>query len=253
MAEGLRLNKALADAGVCARRKADELIFAGQITVNGQVADSPGIRVIPGKDIIGVQGREMKLAVPGRETCCLLLNKPVQVVSTVSDPQGRSTVLDYLPPQWRKLRLYPIGRLDYFSEGLILLTDDGNLAHAASHPSSHLAKVYRILLRQVPDEMLNKALVAMRSGMTLAEGDKLAPVKVTRQPDQNGKICLEMTLIQGVNRQIRRMFRDMNLTILRLERISQGPIKLGGLKPGQVRSLTAEELQKLCKQLQIKG
>jgi len=250
MAEKLRLNKALADAGYCSRRKADQLIFAGLVFVNGQVADSPGIRIVPGKDRIQVQGQEIKQT-ENHQTCCLILNKPIQVVSTVSDPQGRPTVLDYVPPEWRNRRLYPIGRLDYFSEGLILLTDDGFLAHAASSPGSHLPKVYRAILRRTPEETLNNALAAMRCGMTLAEGDKLAPIKVARQPDQQGSTVLEMTLIQGVNRQIRRMCRDLELMILKLIRIRQGPIELNSLPLGQARPLTPGELYKLRELLHI--
>ena len=146
-AGGVRLNKALADAGLCSRRKADELIFAGRVTVNGMAADSPGLRV-GASDLVEVDGRPVRLRAQGAAVgkageahwtpCWLMLHKPVGVVSTASDPEGRRTVLDFVPPAWKGRRLFPVGRLDYFSEGLILLTDDGELAHRLRHPAAPL-------------------------------------------------------------------------------------------------------------------
>ncbi len=247
--ELVRLNKALADAGLCSRRKADELIAGGAVSVNGQVMREPGLRVTvrgPGADKIAVHGTP--LPAPGRRVW-LMMHKPVQVVSTAHDPQGRPTVLDILPKTWKNLRLYPVGRLDYFSEGLVLLTNDGDLARTILHPSGHVPKVYHVLLREaLPKEALN----AMRSGMRLAEGEELAPVTVRTLPSRDipahfprRGTLVEMTLIQGVNRQIRRMCRDLNLTVLRLSRVRQGPIELGDLAPGTARELTPEEIEAL--------
>ena len=260
-ADAVRLNKALADAGLCSRRRADELIFSGVVRVNGHPASGPGMRVLPGRDRVDVAGRPVLLREAGKhveQVCWLMLHKPVQVVATVRDPEGRRTVLDLVPEPWRSRRLYPVGRLDYFSEGLLLLTDDGELAHRLTHPRWHLPRVYEVRVRPehgscVPESALN----AMREGMTLREGEKLAPVTVERvSEDRNegnisGKrprepgILLRMTLHQGLNRQIRRMCRDLGLTVLRLKRVSQGPVSLGTLPSGRVRPLKEEEVAAL--------
>ena len=243
----VRINKALADAGVCSRRKADELVAAGAVKVNGETVESPGLQIRPGIDRIEVNGRQLKSDT--RPPCYLMLHKPVRVVSTARDPEGRMTVLDLVPSRWRGRRLYPAGRLDFFSEGLVLLTDDGELTNRLVHPSHHLPRVYRVLVRGGVKE---QALAAMRSGMTLAEGEKLAPVEVRVLPgarhDLSGQrgtgqagTLLEMTLHQGLNRQIRRMCRDLGLTVLRLVRVAQGPLQLGVMRPGEVRELTPAE------------
>lgn len=260
MMDAVRINKVLAEAGICSRRKADALILAGLVRVNGEIVDTPGLRVRPDADIIEVRGVRLPPPDGKREPCRLLLHKPVAVVSTVSDPGGRPTVLDFVPPQWRQRRLYPAGRLDFFSEGLLLLTDDGDLTHSLIHPDrkagAHLARVYHVLLRE---RVTEEALRIMRSGMRLAEGEELAPVKARvlshsphlsghgrHLPRRHGRLpaegsILELTLQQGLNRQIRRMCRDLGLTILRLIRIAQGPLRLDGLSPGEVRPLTPDE------------
>ncbi len=244
VAEGIRLNKALADAGVCSRRAADDLVFSGQVRVNGIVADSPGVKVFPG-DKLEVGGRVLR-AGSAEPLCWIMLNKPVHVVSTASDPQGRTTVIDLVPEQWRGLRLYPVGRLDYFSQGLLLLTNDGELANRLTHPRWHLPKTYRVLVRPENGEgSVEEALSAMRRGMTLAEGDRLLPVECQRLPWSGRGVLLELVLRQGVNRQIRRMCRDLSLTVLRLRRIAEGPLSLGSLPEGCARPLTAAEVRAL--------
>jgi len=246
VAEGIRLNKALADAGVCSRRRADELIFSGAVFVNGIKADSPGVRVMPG-DRVTLDGRPVKLKEKRAEACWLMLNKPVQVVSTASDPDGRETVLDLVPEPWSRRRLFPVGRLDYFSEGLILLTDDGELAHRLTHPRWHLPKVYHVLVRpEQGSASVSEALARMKRGMTLAEGDRLAPVEVRVLPSTSVRgVLLEMVLHQGLNRQIRRMCRDVDFTVLRLKRVEEGPLSLGTLPPGRVRPLSLREVEEL--------
>ena len=241
----IRLNKALADTGFCSRRKADEFIQDGAVAVNGTVTRELGMRVLP-SDTISVHGKA--LCAPRARTW-LLMNKPVQVVSTVHDPEGRRTVLDILPEPWKQLRLFPVGRLDYFSEGLLLLTDDGDLAHQLLHPSHQVSKVYHLLVREKPDEPI---LQTMRVGMRLAEGEQLAPVKARILPSSarlpyfpSYGTLLELILIQGVNRQIRRMCRDMKLTVLRLARVAHGAILLGSLPPGSVRILRDDEIASL--------
>ena len=166
----------------------------------------------------------------------------MQTVCTVNDPEGRPTVMAYLPPEVRHLRLYPVGRLDYFSEGLLLLTNDGELAQRLTHPRHHQPKTYEVLIRgSVPET----ALAVMRRGMRLDEGQALLPVDVEAKTAENGNTLLRMVLRQGVNRQIRRMCRDLGLTILRLRRVAQGPLALGNLKPGAARALTTGEVADL--------
>ena len=245
VAEGIRLNKALADAGVCSRRSADELVFAGRVRGNGVVAESPGVRVQPG-DEVSVDGRPVKMKEESRQPCWLMLNKPVRIVSTASDPEGRETVLDLVPEPWRRRRLVPVGRRDFFSEGLILRTDDGELAHRLTHPRWHLSKVYHVLVRPERGEAsVSEALSLMRRGMTLAEGDRLAPVEVRVLPSSLRGVLLEMVLHQGLNRQIRRMCRDVDFTVLRLKRVQEGPLELGSLAPGRVRPLSEAEVSAL--------
>lgn len=245
MSEGIRLNKALADAGVCSRRRADELIFSGAVSVNGRRAESPGERVLP-EDRVTVEGRPVSLKARNSGPCWLMMYKPVQVVSTARDPQGRETVLDLVPRPWSLQRLYPVGRLDYFSEGLLLLTNDGELAHRLTHPRWHLPKIYHVLVR--PERGLDSvmpALSLMARGMTLAEGDRLAPVEARVLSSGSRGVVLEMVLHQGLNRQIRRMCRDVDFTVLRLKRVQEGPVRLGDLPPGQVRPLTEREIAEL--------
>jgi len=241
LSEGIRLNKALADAGVCSRRKADELIFAGQVTVNGKSVSEPGLRVFL-DDRLCIAGKPVTLA-RGKEPCWLMLNKPIRVLCTVSDPEGRETVLDFVPSPWRERRLYPVGRLDYFSEGLILLTDDGDMAFRLAHPRWHLPKIYHVLVHPDGGD-LRSALAEMRRGMTLSEGEQIAPVEC-RILSQNRGILLEMVLHQGLNRQIRRMCRDTGLTVLRLRRVTEGPLFLDDLPVGAVRPLSLREMKDL--------
>lgn len=242
MNAGIRLNKVLASSGCCSRRKADELIRAGAVSVNGVVADAMGLRIDPARDRVTVHGKPLFSPANERENkkhTYVMLHKPVQVVSTVRDPQGRPTVLDLLPDDLRKrARLYPVGRLDYFSEGLLLLTDDGEMTNRLTHPRYHLPKRYLVRLRERPGK---EQLEMMRNGMTLREGERLAPVDVERQ----GNTVLLLTLRQGVNRQIRRMCRDLGLTILSLRRIGFGPLNLGALPKGTCRPLLASEVEAL--------
>ncbi|QAZ67767.1 pseudouridine synthase [Solidesulfovibrio carbinolicus] len=236
-----RINKALASAGVCSRRHADDLIAAGRVTVNGAVVTEAGLRIDPARDALAVDGAPVNLAVEMPVT--LALHKKPGVVTTASDPEGRPTVFDGLPEPWRGKRLFPVGRLDYFSEGLLLLTTDGELALRLTHPRWHVPKRYRVTVRgRVTPDMLG----IMARGMRLAEGERLAPVaaRLVEGPAQDRSI-LEMELHQGVNRQIRRMCRDLGLTVLRLARVSQGPVALGDLSPGACRELAPTELAAL--------
>ncbi len=245
--ESCRLNKFLAQAGVCSRRKADTYIAAGRVQVNGSLVTQLGVQVHPGQDEVRVDGRVVEL--PESQSAghdYILLHKPVQVVTTAKDPQGRRTVLDLLPSQTFTRRIFPVGRLDFMSEGLLLLTSDGELANRLTHPRWHVEKVYEVTLREAVTE---EHIKQMSSGMRLSEGEQLAPVNVQRRKTTADTSSLELTLHQGVNRQIRRMCRDLGLTILRLKRIRQGPVRLGKLPQGHWRHLTATEITTLKKRL----
>ncbi|MBF0514085.1 MAG: rRNA pseudouridine synthase [Desulfovibrionaceae bacterium] len=238
----LRLNKALAQAGVCSRRAADELILAGRIAVNGVTVATPGVSVDPIADAISLDGRPVAAPAKTAHTV-LMLHKPPMVVTTAKDPQKRQTVLDLLPDKYNAARLFPVGRLDYFSEGLLLITDDGDLAYRLTHPKWHLTKTYRVLVR---GELTPDTLDRMRNGMALAEGDTVAPIGLKADaPRPDGAAWLTMALTQGLNRQIRRMCRDLELTVLRIVRTAQGPIELGRLPKGACRELAAPELAAL--------
>ena len=243
----VRLNKALASAGICSRRAADEMIQQGKIVVNDEVVLTPGIKIIPGKDSVRVNGDPVVFPGAEKDFTYIMLHKPLRAVTTANDPEGRRTVFHLLPEEMRQQRIFPVGRLDFLSEGLLLLTDDGELTHRLTHPKWHLPKVYHVRIKgRVPEE----ALLSMREGMTLEEGDKLAPVEVRVLPDERrGETIslLELTLIQGVNRQIRRMCRDLDLTVATLRRVAHGPVRLGNLERGKARHLTAEEVAKLRK------
>ncbi len=237
--EPIRLNKALAEAGVASRRGADALITAGRVSVNGQAVTDLGRRIDPSRDRLAVDGKPVPLA--RHETpVTILLHKRPGCVTTARDPEGRPTVFDNLPAPFRDRRLFSVGRLDFFSEGLLLLTTDGELAFRLAHPRWHVEKRYRVTVRGKVDA---GTLAAMEGGMTLAEGERLAPVptRILDRPAPD-RAVLELRLSQGVNRQIRRMCRDLGLTVLTLARVAQGPLFLGDLPPGQCRELTPQEL-----------
>jgi 23S rRNA pseudouridine2605 synthase len=241
----IRINKYLSECGVASRRGADELILQGRVQLNGVPVQEPGVRVNPQDDVVLVDGAPVRspyLVGEARRETTVLLHKPVQVLTTTRDPQDRKTVYDILPQGLRELRLLHVGRLDYFSEGLLLLTTDGSLMNRLISPRWHLPKVYHVLVRGQVDEAW---LTVMRKGMTLAEGEVLAPVEVRILRQDQREAWLEMTLVQGLNRQIRRMCRDMGRTVLRLIRVRQGFLELGSLKPGEARELSAQEVRRL--------
>ncbi|MFO7717171.1 MAG: pseudouridine synthase [Thermodesulfobacteriota bacterium] len=242
-----RLNKFLAQAGVCSRRKADGYISAGRVRINGHVVTELGTRILPDQDKIEVDGKPLsspETAAPEGQHTYILVHKPVQVVTTANDPQGRKTVLDLLPASAQPRRVFPVGRLDFMSEGVLLLTSDGELTNRFTHPSWEVEKVYSLTVRGAVAEW---QIQQMRAGMSLKEGERLAPVGVKQTACAAETTELELTLHQGLNRQIRRMCRDLGLTILRLKRTQQGPLALGNLAPGQWRPLNASEITALRK------
>lgn len=232
---GERLQRFLARAGVASRRCAEELIRAGRVTVNGAVVRALGTRVDPDRDEVRVDGRPVR---PQR-LVYILLHKPAGVVSTVRDPQGRKTVLDLVPDLG--VRLFPVGRLDYDSTGLLLLTNDGELAHRLTHPRFGAEKVYRVRVEGHPDEA---ELARLRSGVRLAEG-VTAPARVRVLGHDREGTWLEVALREGRNRQVRRMLAVLGYRVRALARVREGPLRLGALPPGAWRHLTAAEVRRL--------
>ena len=232
----IRLNKLLATRGVAARRKCDALIESGVVRVNGEVVTAPGTRVIESRDKITVSGRPLAEGLVHRY---LMLHKPVGVITTLSDPEGRKTIRDLLPPGGR---LFPVGRLDADTSGLLIVTNDGDLAHHLMHPRYGLTKFYRVLLESAPDENQIKRLAA---GVEFEPGVRSAPARVrARDPVPRGAV-IEIALHEGRHRQVRRMCEAVGLTVLGLHRWAYGPLRLGELARGMIRELSDAEVAAL--------
>jgi 23S rRNA pseudouridine2605 synthase len=231
VAEPQRLQKVLAAAGVASRRACEELIAAGRVTVNGEVAEL-GSRCDPTADVVELDGERVNVD-PDR--VYVMLNKPRGVVTTADDPQGRPTVVDLVElPQ----RLYPVGRLDQDTEGLLLLTNDGELTHRLLHPSYEVERTYVAL---VPGPVRKKALAQLREGVELDDG--LARARRARVlGEERGKALVELVLTEGRNREVRRMLGALGLTVERLARVAYGGVELGELRQGNWRFLTQAEV-----------
>ncbi len=238
MSEKSRVQKILADCGVASRRKAEELIAAGRVTVNGMPAQL-GDSAIPGKDIIAVDGQRVSSS---EEKVYFALHKPRGFVTTMHDEHDRRCVamlVEDIPE-----RVYPVGRLDKDSEGLLLMTNDGELANLAAHPSTHVAKTYRVTVRPgVKEDQLNR----LSSGVEI-DGRMTAPAKVRVLQQQPGRAVLEIVLYEGRNREIRKMCEALHLEVARLKRTAIGPVRLGMLQQGKHRELTKEEVDGLFAQ-----
>jgi 23S rRNA pseudouridine2605 synthase len=241
--EGERLQKVLAHAGVASRRHAEELMRDGRVTVNGAVVRELGTRVDPARDVVRVDGQVVRAATAHSY---ILLNKPAGPVTTMHDPQGRRTVLDLLPPEVVARRVYPVGRLDRDTEGLLLLTDDGDLALRLTHPRYALAKVYEALVAGLPSR---ETLAALARGVALpGEARPTAPAQawvVRRAGDQNDQTWIGLELHEGRNRQVRRMLDAVGYPALRLRRTRVGPVALGRLAVGAWRYLLPDEVAAL--------
>lgn len=230
-----RLHKFLAQAGVASRREAERLIQGGSVEVNGRVVTTLGERLDPERDTVRVGGR--RVAAPGRRVAYLLF-KPRGTITTASDPQGRPTVLDLL--RGVPGRLYPVGRLDFWSEGLLILTNDGDLALRLTHPRHHVPKTYRV---KVKGQVSGTDLETLRRGMVL-DGRRTLPVRVAPVSGQTNT-WLEVVLNEGRRNQIRRMFQKLGHPVLKLRRIAIGSLRDRHLKPGEWRPLTTEEIRRL--------
>ncbi len=234
-----RLQKILSEMGVASRRKAENLILEGRVTVNGQIA-TLGMKVNPLKDHIKVDGRLLTSIEP---KIYLIFNKPKNVLTSLYDPKGRPTVKDFL--KGIKYRVFPVGRLDFDSEGLIFLTNDGDLAQAILHPSKNIPKTYLVKVKGIIEEQTVKKL---ESGIKLEEGITApAKVKMVRVTDNNSWI--EITIYEGKKRQIRRMLEKVGHRVLKLKRIRVNGINLGNLKTGSFRYLTPKEVEKIRREI----
>ncbi len=229
-----RLQKIISAAGITSRRKAEELIQAGRVTVNGRVVTELGSKADPEKDHIKVDGKLLRRS---RDLVYLMLNKPRNCVTTVSDPEGRDTVMQFL--KGVRERVYPVGRLDFASEGLLLFTNDGEFANTILTGGSRVPKTYLVKINGNPTE---EALRQFREGITI-EGRKTAPARIRNvRPGENP--WFEVTLIEGRQNQIRRMFRKLGFLVEKLKRVRIGFLELGPLRPGQFRYLTDEEVRR---------
>ena len=229
----------MAEQGVASRRKSEDLIRAGKVKVNGHIAEI-GMKINPRKDLVTV-GKQKLTNIKNRKMVYIMLNKPRGYVTTVSDELGRKTVMDLLPDFG--CRIYPVGRLDKDSEGLLLFTNDGSFTNCMTHPSHEYAKVYRVTVRPaVNDEILFN----LRNGIEI-DGRKTAPCEVTVLTEEENRVVLEFILHEGRNRQIRKMCESQGLEVARLKRISIGPIKLGMLKQGDYKELSEQDVKKLLR------
>ncbi len=235
--ELIRLQKMLADCGVDSRRKCEELIKNGNVKVNGKVAVI-GDKVDPYSDKVYVKGKRVTAAAKPKYRY-IMLNKPRGYVTTMSDERGRKCIKELITDV--EERVYPIGRLDKDSEGMLLLTNDGDFANHIMHPKKHINKVYRVTVRpSINEEQVEK----LQTGIVL-DDRKTAPAQVRVVTKQEGRVVLEIVLREGRNRQIRRMCEAVDLEVARLKRIAVGTVKLGGLKQGMYRDLSADEVKRL--------
>jgi 23S rRNA pseudouridine2605 synthase len=238
-----RLQKILSEVGIASRRKAEEMIAEGRVTVSGRVA-TLGTKADPLKEHIKVDG---KLIARPEPKVYIIFNKPREVVTSLRDPEGRPTVKDFL--KGIKYRVYPVGRLDFDSEGLLLLTNDGDFAHAVLHPSKNIPKTYHVKVKGNPEDT---EIQKLRAGVKLEDG-LTAPAQVRMIRKAKNNTWLEMTIHEGRKRQIRRMLEIIGRTALKLKRIRINGIELGKLVPGKYRYLTPEEVYRIKKEVKYAG
>lgn len=232
----IRLQKMIAGSGLSSRRKAETLIAAGRVTVNGKVVTELGTKVDPERDHVKVDGKHLTGAQP---FVYLLLNKPKNVMSTLDDPGGRDTVKDYL--HGVSVRVFPVGRLDFDSEGLMLLTNNGDLAQALLHPRYHVPKTYLIKVKGV---LTDDEISQLQRGVKLEDGmTSPAIVKKIKKAEQNS--WLEITIREGRKHQVKRMLEAVGHLVIKLMRVRMGPLSLGDLAPGEFRFLTDREANAL--------
>lgn len=229
----MRLNKYIAECGVASRRGADKLIADGAVKVNNRTVTTLGVDVNTDNDTVTVNGQKITLV---NRYVYIMLNKPKGCVTTVKDDKGRKTVMDYIPQKDK--RLFPIGRLDYDTEGLVLLTNDGDLAYKITHPSHEIPKTY---VAKVEGDVPEAELAKLRNGIEL-DGITTHRAKIKKLGFEEGISRIEITIFEGKNRQVRRMFEYIGFNVAFLKRIQLGDLKLGGLGRGMSRYLTDREI-----------
>jgi len=243
-----RLQKLIAAAGVASRRHAEELIAAGKVTVNGEVVRELGSKADPEKDHIKVNGKLINPQLKSREKVYVLLNKPKGYLTSVSDPEGRPLVLDLLPPALS--RVHPVGRLDFNTEGLLLLTNDGEFTNFITAARNQVEKVYEVKVKGVPTE---SGIERLRRGVVLEDGTRTARAKITKLSETRTNAWYEVSLHQGRNQQVRRMFELIGHSVLKLRRVRIGFLRDEKLKPGQWRFLSPAEVRRMMKSKVSRG
>ncbi|MDT7603155.1 MAG: rRNA synthase [Acidobacteriota bacterium] len=237
-----RLQKLIAAAGLASRRAAEELIAAGEVTVNGQVVTEPGTKADPARDHIKVRGRLINPLLKEREKVYVLLNKPKGFLASLSDPEGRPLVAELVPAALG--RLHPVGRLDFNTEGLIILTNDGELTNYVTAARNQVQKIYEAKVKGIPAD---SAIERLRRGIVLDEGVRTAPAQIERAGVTDKNAWFEIVLHEGRNQQIRRMFDAIGHSVVKLRRVQIGRIRDERLKPGVWRMLTPAEVSSLKK------
>ncbi|HOS98228.1 MAG TPA: pseudouridine synthase [Deltaproteobacteria bacterium] len=232
----IRINRYVASSGAISRRKADELIEAGRVRINGKPARLGDV-IDPAHDEVRLDGRP----IASQRTCILALYKPRNMLTTMSDPKGRPCIRDLVPRQFQGV--FPVGRLDYDAEGLLILTNDGDLAHALHHPSFQVPKVYVV---KVTPRATAEGIEQMEQGVIL-DGKKTLPARIVHVHAGADGSTLRFTLHQGLKNQIKRMASSVGLKVVSLKRISIGPLVLKGMAPGEIRELSAQEARSLHK------
>lgn len=238
-----RLQKILSRHGIASRREAEQIILAGRVAVNGRTITELGTKADPERDRIEVDGKLLQTNAP--DFLYLLLNKPTSVVSTCDDPQGRKTVLDFLPPQYQQV--YPVGRLDYNSSGALILTNDGDFANYLMHPRHHVAKTYEVWVKGIPSHQLIQQWqtgIMLDGKLTLPATVKILQIERNKYPTPRTQ--LQIILSEGRNRQIRRVAEQLGHPVLALHRVAIGAISLDPLKSGSYRLLSDYEIKTLC-------
>ncbi len=236
MSNKIRLQKYLSQAGVCSRRQAEQLIKQGRITINGKRTFQLGTKVEPNRDKVCV---DAEVVAPDAEKIYIALYKPKKYITSLKDPRGRRTIKKFtydLPS-----RVFPIGRLDYHSEGLLLLTNDGEFANLVMHPSSQIPKTYQV---KIQGKLSTQHKRSLEEGLVI-RGRKTSPAKLDFISSTTSNQWWEITIVEGRNRQVRRMFEALGYRVSKLKRVSIGPVTLKKLSPGQMRPLTKKEIDGL--------
>jgi 23S rRNA pseudouridine2605 synthase len=237
--ELVRLNKALSEAGITSRRKADRLIEQGLVLVNGKKVFEMGIKINPSKDRIVVEGQPVVFS---NQKVYVMFHKPKNVMTTLNDPEGRPTVIDYFKKYAQ--RIFPIGRLDWESEGLLLLTNDGDYANSVMHPKGEVTKSYLVKVSGHPER---KDIDKLLTGVSIATGKaKVRHIERIKRPDSSDKYdWFKVVISEGKNRQIREMFAKIDLDVLKLQRVAIGRLKIGSLPRGEWAELSSEQIKRV--------